>query len=110
MTVELARDRPETLYADTLGAAWLAVAGRILADGIASSYDGLAVREVSLVTLAVEAPKSRVGIIDSRNGSASAVPNPRKTIRLDKVVLIFMFRLRVVCRVVFERRRCEQSP
>ena len=35
VTVELARDRPETLYADTLGAAWLAVAGRILADGIA---------------------------------------------------------------------------
>jgi Thymidylate synthase len=54
--VELARDRPEILYADTIGVAWLAVAGRILGDGIASRYDGLAVREISLVTLAVEAP------------------------------------------------------
>jgi len=44
------------LYAETLGAAWLAVAGRILAGGVASRYDGLAVREISLVTLVVEAP------------------------------------------------------
>ena len=56
MTIELARDRPEVLYADTLGAAWLAIAGQILADGIASRYEGLPVREISLVTLAVEAP------------------------------------------------------
>jgi hypothetical protein len=56
VTVEPARDRPETLYEDTIGEAWLAVAGRILAGGIASWYDGLAVREISLVTIAVEAP------------------------------------------------------
>jgi len=54
--IELALGRPEVLYVDTLGAAWLAVARRILASGIASRYDGLAVREISLVTLAVEAP------------------------------------------------------
>jgi thymidylate synthase len=54
--VELARDRPEILSAETIGAAWLGVAGRILADGIGSWYDGLAVREISLVTLGVEAP------------------------------------------------------
>jgi hypothetical protein len=54
--MKLARDRPDVLHADTLGAAWLAVAGRILADGIASRYDGLPVREISLVTLALEAP------------------------------------------------------
>lgn len=44
------------LGADTLGAAWLAVAGRILDAGVASRYDGLAVREISLVTLVVERP------------------------------------------------------
>jgi len=54
--VELARDQPAILSADTLGAAWLAVAGQILADGIASCYDGLPVREIALVTLAIEAP------------------------------------------------------
>jgi thymidylate synthase len=56
VTTELARDRPVILYAETLGAAWLAVAGRILAGGVASRYDGLAVREISLVTLVIEAP------------------------------------------------------
>jgi Thymidylate synthase len=56
VTTELARDRPVILYAETLGAAWLAVAGGILAGGVASRYDGLAVREISLVTLVIEAP------------------------------------------------------
>ena len=56
MTPPLASDRPQTLQAATIGGAWLAVAGRILAGGIASRYDGLAVREISVVTLAVEAP------------------------------------------------------
>ena len=56
VTTELARDRPVILYAETLGVAWLAVARRILADGVASRYDGLGVREISLVTLAVEVP------------------------------------------------------
>ena len=53
MTVLLAGDDPQTLHAATIGQAWLAVAGRILADGVASAYDGLPVREISLVTLAV---------------------------------------------------------
>ena len=56
MTVGLARDDPRTLYAATIGQAWLAVAERILADGTASSYDGLAVREIAHVTLAVDHP------------------------------------------------------
>ena len=56
MTIRLAGDGPQVLRADTLGAAWLAVAGRILAEGVASQYDGLAVREISLVTLVVERP------------------------------------------------------
>ena len=56
MTIRLASDGPQTLHADTIGAAWLAVAGRILAEGIASRYDGRPVREISLVTLAVDRP------------------------------------------------------
>jgi thymidylate synthase len=49
----VASDDPRTLYAATIGAAWLAVAGRILAEGSDSAYDGLPAREISHVTLAV---------------------------------------------------------
>ena len=63
MTIRLASDGPRTLHADTIGAAWLAVAGRILAEGIASRYDGLPVREISLVTLTVDRPDPRDEII-----------------------------------------------
>jgi thymidylate synthase len=56
VTVRLAGDDPQALHAATIGAAWLAVAGRILADGVASAYDGLPVREISHVTLAVAHP------------------------------------------------------
>jgi thymidylate synthase len=49
-------DGPQTLHAATIGAAWLAVAGRILADGVDSAYDGLPVREIVHVTLAVSRP------------------------------------------------------
>jgi len=56
VTTALAGDGPQTVHADTIGAAWLAVAGRILAAGVASRYDGLPVREISLVTVAVARP------------------------------------------------------
>lgn len=56
MAIRLASDGPQTLNAETIGAAWLAVAGRILAEGVASRYDGRPVRELSLVTLVVERP------------------------------------------------------
>jgi len=56
VTIRLADDDPQTLHAATIGAAWLAVAKRILADGVASRYDGLPVREISHVTLCVERP------------------------------------------------------
>jgi thymidylate synthase len=51
-----ASDHPCSLRAATIGAAWLAVASRILDDGIASRYDDLPIREISLVTLTVERP------------------------------------------------------
>lgn len=56
MTTPLARDEPHTLHTPTIGAAWFAVAGRILASGVASTYDDLPIREISLVTLAVDHP------------------------------------------------------
>ncbi len=56
VTVRPASDGPQILHADTIGAAWVAVAGRILADGVASRYDDRPVREISLVTLVVERP------------------------------------------------------
>ena len=56
VTARLARDDPQILHAATIGGAWLAVAERILADGVASAYDGLPVREISHVTLCVERP------------------------------------------------------
>jgi thymidylate synthase len=49
-------DGPQTLHAATIGAAWLAVAARILADGVDSAYDGLPVLEIAHVTLAVSRP------------------------------------------------------
>jgi thymidylate synthase len=63
VTVRLAGDDPQVLHAATIGAAWLAVAGQILADGADSAYDGLPVREISHVTLAVAHPDPADAII-----------------------------------------------
>jgi thymidylate synthase len=63
VTTGLASDTPRILHADTIGAAWLAVARRILADGIVSRYDDLPIREISLVTLIVECPAADDEII-----------------------------------------------
>jgi thymidylate synthase len=63
VTVRLADQDPQTLHAATIGGAWLAVAGRIMADGVASRYDGWPVREISHVTLCVEHPDPHDGII-----------------------------------------------
>jgi indole-3-acetate monooxygenase len=65
VTIRLASNGPQALHADTIGAAWLAVARRILAEGITSRYDGLPVREISLVTLAVDRPDPADEIIAS---------------------------------------------
>jgi thymidylate synthase len=56
VTTRLALDEPLVLRSGTIGHAWLAVAGRIVASGVNSRYDDLPVREVSLVTLAVTRP------------------------------------------------------
>ena len=52
----LALDEPSVLCSRTIGESWLAVAGRIVASGVPSLYDGLPVRELSVVTLLVARP------------------------------------------------------
>jgi thymidylate synthase len=59
----LASNQPQTLRADTIGTAWLAVARRILADGVVSRYDDRPVREISLVTVDVARPDPHDEII-----------------------------------------------
>ena len=54
--MRLAFDEPSVLRSRTIGESWFAVAGRIVASGVPSLYDGLPIRELSLVTLAVERP------------------------------------------------------
>jgi thymidylate synthase len=56
VTIRLAGDDPQVVHRATIAAAWLAVARRILADGVESAYDGQPVREISHVTLCVEHP------------------------------------------------------
>ncbi|HVV22783.1 MAG TPA: thymidylate synthase [Pseudonocardiaceae bacterium] len=63
MTTPLAADDPATLHTDTIGEAWFAVARRIVDTGVASRYDDLPIREISLVTLAVAKPDPDDAII-----------------------------------------------
>ena len=56
VTTRLALDEPRILHSDTIGHAWLAVAGQIVAGGVPSRYDDLPVREISLVILTVARP------------------------------------------------------
>jgi thymidylate synthase len=52
----VAPSEPSVLRSHTIGESWLAVAGRIVASGVPSVYDGLPIRELSLVTLAIARP------------------------------------------------------
>ena len=52
----LASDEPYVLRSGTIGEAWFAVAGRIVANGVPSRYDGLPIREISLITLLIARP------------------------------------------------------
>jgi thymidylate synthase len=47
---------PHTLTAASLGAAWLSVAGHILAEGVPARYDGLPMLELAHVMLDIAAP------------------------------------------------------
>jgi thymidylate synthase len=61
--MRLALDEPSVLRSRTIGESWFAVAGRIVAAGLPSLYDGLPIRELSLVTLAVARPDPEDEII-----------------------------------------------
>jgi hypothetical protein len=63
VTTRLALDEPHILRSDTIGDAWFAVAGRIVATGVPSRYDDLPIREISLVTLVVARPDPHDEII-----------------------------------------------
>ncbi len=56
-------ERPHTVTAASLGAAWLSVAGRILAEGGPARYDGLPMLELAHVVLDVAAPDPDDAII-----------------------------------------------
>jgi len=47
---------PYVLHSRTIGESWVAVAGRIVAGGVPSLYDGLPIREISVITLVVASP------------------------------------------------------
>jgi thymidylate synthase len=51
------------LHASTIGAAWLAVARRILSEGETSFYGDMPIREIALLTLAVARPDPNDDII-----------------------------------------------
>jgi thymidylate synthase len=54
--MRLAVDEPIVLRSRTIGESWLAVAARIVTGGSPGFYDGLPIRELSLVTLEVARP------------------------------------------------------
>jgi thymidylate synthase len=56
LAARLAFDETSVLCSRTIGESWFAVAGRIVASGVSSLYDGLPIRELSLITLAVAQP------------------------------------------------------
>ena len=51
-----ALNEPHILSSGTIGESWCAVAERIVATGVPGQYDGLPIREISLITLLVARP------------------------------------------------------
>jgi thymidylate synthase len=54
----------ETISTESIGQAWLAVAERILADGVASHYDGLPILEIDQAALHIARPSSEDPIVE----------------------------------------------
>jgi thymidylate synthase len=63
LPMRLALDEPSVLRSRTIGESWLAVAGRIVASGWPSVYDGLPIRELSMITLQIARPDPDDAII-----------------------------------------------
>ena len=59
--------RPDTttsIETTTIGEAWIAVARLIMESGTASTYDGLAMREVLMTTIVVDSPRTSDDIVE----------------------------------------------
>jgi len=56
-------DEPCVLHSRTIGESWLAVADRIIARGLPGLYDGLPIREISVITLVIARPDPEDEII-----------------------------------------------
>ena len=65
LATRLASDEPYVLRSGTIGESWCAVAGRIIASGVPGRYDGLPIREISLITLVVERPDPDDEIVEA---------------------------------------------
>jgi thymidylate synthase len=63
LATRLAFDEPHVLRSGTIGESWCVVAERIVAKGVPSRYDGLPIREISLIALAVARPDPEDEII-----------------------------------------------
>ena len=56
LATRAAIDEPYILHSPTIGESWCAAADRIVTGGLASHYDGLPIREVSVITLVIARP------------------------------------------------------
>jgi thymidylate synthase len=56
LATRLTSDEPQVVGSSTIGESWLAVADRIVAGGVPGRYDGLPIREISLITLVIARP------------------------------------------------------
>jgi len=54
---------PFILHSRTVGESWRAVSGRIVASGVRGFYDGLRIKEISVVTLVIDRPDPHDEII-----------------------------------------------
>jgi Thymidylate synthase len=57
LAMQPAFDESSVLHSPTIGESWFAVARRIVACGLPSLYDGLPIRELSLITLVIARPE-----------------------------------------------------
>jgi len=62
--VQVRPDMATTIETTTIGEAWIAVARLIMESGVASTYDGLAIREVLMTTIVVRSPQTTDGIVE----------------------------------------------
>jgi thymidylate synthase len=53
-----------TIHETTIGDAWIDVARRIMDAGVASTYDGLPIRELLMTTIVVECPRPTDAIVE----------------------------------------------